>query len=79
MSNLELFKIRYKDNLINARMNYPTMYVWPESELENVFKRMIEAIVRGSFNKDSIAIKNTCKQLNINHTYKAIKQFIKVI
>jgi hypothetical protein len=76
MNNFELFKTRYKDNLINARMNYPTMYAWPESELESVFKRMIEAIERGSFNKDSIALKNTCKDLRINHTYKAIREFI---
>ena len=77
MSNLELFKTRYRDNLINARMNYPNMYIWPENEFENVFKRMLGALSRGSFNKDSIALKNTCKQLNIKHTYTAIAEFIK--
>ena len=50
----------------------------PESEFEAVFKRMIEAIERGSFNKDSIAIKNTYKQLKIKHTYQAIKEFIAI-
>jgi hypothetical protein len=75
MTNFDLFLARYKENLINARMNHPTMYAWPDSEFETVFKRMVEAISRGSFNKDSIALKNTCKDLGIKHTYKAIKEF----
>lgn len=39
--------------------------------------RMKEAILKGSFNKDSDAFKLTCKELKIKHTYKAIEAYLK--
>jgi len=49
---------------------------WDMSELPQVFQRMRNAILRGSFNKDSQAFRKTCKELGISHTYKAINAFI---
>ena len=39
--------------------------------------RMETAINKGSFNKDSRSIKETCKILGIKHTYKSIGEFIR--
>jgi hypothetical protein len=50
-------------------------YLWPIDELEDVALRMIAAFSRHSFNKNGKAIKATCKELNIKHTYKAIQEY----
>lgn len=77
MTNLELFKQTYAKNLTQALKDYPNEYFWNESELPEVLERMYSAIDRITFNKDSRAFKKTCKELNIKHTYKAIKEYIK--
>lgn len=74
--NLNTFLEVYRENLIKCVTQYPDEYVWPISEIERVMDRMENAIVRGSFNKDTRAFKLTCKELKIKHTYKAIKDFI---
>lgn len=40
------------------------------------FRTMQEAFARGTYGKDTLAIKNTCKVLKIKHTYKAINTFL---
>jgi hypothetical protein len=66
----------YKQELIRSHNADPTSYAWPLSELDAVFERMRIAILRGSFNKDSVAFRRTCKRLGIKHTYRDIKAFI---
>jgi hypothetical protein len=78
-NNCELFLSTYKEELRKSHNNNPEYYGWPISELEEVFKRMSNAIERGSFNKDSIAFKNTCKKLKIKYTYRDIETFINTI
>lgn len=75
--NTEKFLEIYKKNLRKSHEENPQDYAWPISELENVFKRMSDAIERGSFNKDSKAFKQTCKELKIKHTYRDIENFLK--
>lgn len=38
--------------------------------------KMTEGLIAGTANKDGDAIKKTCKQLGIKHTYKAIKEYL---
>lgn len=76
MTNLEKLKFIYFKNLALCRAKHPDDYAWPDSELENVIRRMSSAIDKMSFNKDSHAWKLTCKELGIKHTYQAIKQYI---
>lgn len=38
--------------------------------------KMTIGLVSGASSKDGSAVKTTCKLLGINHTYKAIKEFI---
>lgn len=45
-------------------------------DIASTFSRMSVAIFKGSFNKDSQAIKNACKVLKIKHTYKAIRDYL---
>lgn len=74
--NFQCFLDIYKENLIKEVQNNPNEYAWSLDQLETVFSRMSSAIERGSFNKDSKAFKNTCKELKIKHTYKDIENFI---
>lgn len=77
MNRLDAFTEAYKKHIAQVVAEKPDLYLWPISELPQVSDRMIEAIKRGTFNKDSIAIKRTCKDFGIKHTYKAITEFIK--
>lgn len=76
MNNLKTFLVYYEKNLYLSVQRYPEDYDYPISEVPEVFARMAAAIQNGTFNKDSRAIKLTCKQLGIKHTYKAIEEFI---
>ena len=39
-------------------------------------RKMTLGLDRGSANKDGQGIKNTCRKLEINHTYKAIRAYL---
>ena len=67
----------YKKNLVQMRKEKPGLYCWPIEELNSIHLKMCEAMINGSFNKDSDAIKATCKELGLKHTYKSIKEYIK--
>lgn len=77
MDNLELFLSTYKKNLKKCAIENPEEYAWSIEEFHKIIERMNNAIVHGTFNKDSKAFKNTCKELKIKHTYKDIANFIK--
>lgn len=66
----------YSEELKRAREERPDEYAWPVDELPRVLKRMTDALIRGTYNKDSIAIRRTCKRLGIKHTYQAINASI---
>ena len=76
MSNNEQFMATYREKLIDSVRQHPDHYVWPISELDVVMERMEAAFVAGSFNKDSTAIRNTCRALGIKNTYQAIMAFL---
>lgn len=67
----------YREELRRAIMEYPTEYAYSVDQSDQVCDRMILAFKSGSFNKDSRAIKATCKLLGIKHTYKAISNYFK--
>lgn len=72
----ELFFKVYYEQLAEAVANHPEEYAWNIEQLPEVFARMKAAILKGTFNKDSRAIKATCKQLYLKHTYKEIKAYL---
>jgi hypothetical protein len=74
--NLKEFSFNYYKELRNAITNYPEEYMYSLEKLDDVHRRMLEAIKNKSFNKDSRAIKAVCKQLNIKHTYTAIYSYL---
>ena len=76
MNNLKVFMSVYAKHLCEAVRNNPTEYAYPMSELPAVLDRMEKAFARKSFNKDGQAIKATCKELKIKHTYRDIETFL---
>lgn len=75
--NFEAFCETYKEQLERVVKERPNEYVWsPNTSVEDVYQKMRVAIKDGSFNRNSLAIRRTCKALNIAPTYKAIKEFI---
>jgi transcriptional regulator with PAS, ATPase and Fis domain len=73
--NLSEFMKIYKEELIKARL---AKYPWPKEVIDQAIEKMKLAIINNTFNKHGYGLKNTCKRLGINHTYKAIKEYIKM-
>lgn len=76
MNNQETFLNTYRGNLEKAHSLNTIEYSWPIEELPMVYERMSKAILRGSFNKEGLAFKLTCKELGIKQTYKDINAFL---
>jgi hypothetical protein len=75
MSLRRAFAECYERNLRKALKTRPDKYMWPVENVPVVVKKMLDAVDRGSFNKDSLAFKWTCKELGIKHTYQAIREY----
>lgn len=73
---MEHFIKVYRQMLTDVRLDPACDYPWPVTELPNVLARMEASIKAGTFNKDSISFRRTCKLLNIPHTYKGIFKYI---
>ena len=78
ISNRVKFETTYRQQLEQAIKKYPEEYGYGVEEAGKVCVIMMDAIERGSYNKDSRAIKNTCKILGIRYTYTAIREYIGV-
>lgn len=66
----------YEQKLAEAVQKYPQEYGFPVSDVPAVAGRMIVAFAKGSYNKNSHAIKATCKHFGIKHTYQAINKWL---
>ena len=77
MTNFDTFAQVYTEELEKAVLKYPEEYVWPVENVPTVAAKMIQAFRAGTYNKDSRAMKATCKRLNIKHTYTAINAYLK--
>lgn len=76
--SLDTFFKAYRAHLERVVAEYPTEYVFPPEQVPMVAERMRRAFFMGSYNKDGRAIKATCRELGIKHTYKAIDAFIQL-
>jgi hypothetical protein len=76
MTNKQRFAELYRANLHRAVTECPQDYAYIAGKVDTVADKMLAAIERGSANKDGYAFKQTCKQLGIPHTYKAINAFL---
>jgi len=70
------FMVVYVEELTRAVTDYPDSYAYPVGEVPDVAGRMRAAFIKGSYNKDGMAIKRTCKRLGIKHTYRDINGFL---
>jgi hypothetical protein len=74
-TGFQIFQEAYERQLHAAIDRYPSEYAYGHEQVAVVAPRMFAAMMRGSYNKDSRAIKATCRQLNIPFTYAAIGAF----
>ncbi len=75
MNNFDRLSGVYKKHLKNCIAANPNSYMVKDAEV--LAARMLPAIKKDSFNKDSPSLKLTCKELGIPFTYKGIREFIK--
>lgn len=67
------FSESYGKHLRASMEDNPTMYRF---DFDTTHNRMMNAIVSNNFTKDTDAIRKTCKELGIKHTYKAITEYL---
>lgn len=77
LERINVWMLVYEDKLFQAVRTRPDQYTYPVSEVPAVAARMREAMIRGTFNKDGLAMRWTCAHFGIRPTYKAISEFLK--
>lgn len=77
VKRLDEWVTQYEKELIFARVKYSNSFIWPDSMLPEIVAKMKIAFEKGIFNKDSHAIRATCKHFGIPCTFSAIKKFLK--
>lgn len=76
VSSKELFSSTYLRHMQEHAKTHPEYYHYGPEEVPVVHAKMMAALERGSANKDSEAIKATCKEMGIKHTYRAIRDYL---
>lgn len=72
---LDRFMAVYKPALAICHEEYRNEYAWEISELEAVCNKMRQAILSGSYNHDSRAMRMTCKTLHIKFNRRNIELY----
>jgi len=65
----------YTQCLNDAVLQYPDEYAFPLNQTPVVAYRMMQAIERKSYNKDSRALKTMSKRYGFKFTYQGINEF----
>lgn len=73
---VQQFRELYLVELERVVREYPEEYAYSIDTVPAVVDRMMEAIRKWTFNKDSRAIKATCKLLGVKHTYAAMRAWL---
>lgn len=77
---MDVFFQEYRAQLIIAVKAKPNDYAYAEDFVPTVINRMRQSVTNKetfrAVNKDSIAIRCTCKALAIDFTYKAIDKYL---
>lgn len=70
---------RYEIELVKLRTDNPDRYLWGNEKLQEVVDKMREgfALGPGRYNKDSAAVRATCKHFGLPYTFSAIEKFLK--
>lgn len=76
-TNRERWLATYTEELERAMSEHPDEFLWkPGTTAAGLAARMTDSLARGLANKDSRAIRATCRRLGVTHTYKAIQPFL---
>ncbi len=77
--NFNKLRQTYAIKLAECVREFPDQYGWPEDQVYKVADKMMDAVKNhgiGEVNINSHAFKRTCKEIGINCTYKAIKEYL---
>lgn len=72
----KFFKV-YEEQLREVVSNPANGYSYGVELVPTVVQKMRAAVLNGSYNKDGIALKRTCKILGIPYTYAGISSYVK--
>jgi len=73
---LNKFATAYENQLLKAITNFPNEYAFGPLAVPTVAAKMKAAFSAGSYNKDGRAVRETCKELGIKHTYLGINTYL---
>lgn len=66
----------YTEELGREHARKPDQYAWPVEDLPIVVTKMVAAIIKGSGNINSPALKRTCKRLKIKPSLRSIQAYL---
>lgn len=72
-----VFNKTFAKHLRKNKVLNPTGYGWTMDQFEIVLMRLYDSFENGSFNKDTLSVQQTCEELGIPHTYKAIREYLR--
>ena len=70
------FAAMYAVKLREAVERHPDEYSFPTTQAAAVAEKMTRALGCGTANKDSAAIRSTCRALGVKYTYTAIREYL---
>jgi hypothetical protein len=66
----------YVEKLAEQIRKRPDQYAYTADHAPEVARKMTAALKRGTGNKDSLAIRQTCRELSIAYRYKDILEYL---
>jgi len=75
---LETWMAAYQRHLL-AAVSEGDRYAYGPADVPRVVAKMRVAFESGAYNKDGEAVKRTCREFKIKHTYSAIKSYLQSI
>ncbi len=64
----------YMKHLLEAKKRFPDQYEWTGVDALDVFRRVAESFRNGTYCRQSLPIKLTCKELKVPYTREAINR-----
>ena len=77
--NYDKFLAIYTRELSKDVLAHPDQFGFEQAQVPAVALKMTTSLAKGTANKDSNAIRRTCRELGVGYTYKEIFRFLNTV
>lgn len=76
MTNAQRFRAEYERILLRNVKEQPSRYVYREDRVPEIAEKAVKALSEKTADIHAQTVRETCKNLRIKHTYKAIAEYL---